>query len=787
MILLDLLHSGKDYVVTTLLGQDGRKMQDTGFFPYFYLIVEAEKALEQVKKVRVNGQPARAIEQVKKLNLERGRMAEVDALKIVINHPRDMGEWREAVKPFGERREMDIPFVRRYMIDHELAPLVEVVQNPKEEGVKSFVRGKEEIHNLKVLAFDIETLGKSPTEIGNDPISMISVWGKGLEKVITWAQFERDKKKEDWLEIVNSEAEVIKTFVRMVNEYRPEVIVGYNSDAFDWPFIQKRAEKLGVTLMFGGHDIKFVRRGKGMAPCLPGMNPIDLYVFVKNLLAPYMQSETLDLNTVSQELVGEGKVQIGGVKGMQEAWNKNPAKLFEYSLQDSKVTYLLAHELLPMIYELAKTLGQPLFDVARLAPGQTVEWLLIREAVRRGMLIPERPKNEVFAERMAASYVGAFVKEPLKGLHKRIAVCDFRSLYPTIIISHNISPEMMNCNHPECRKNSIEGVCFCKKEEGFLSGVMKDIFEERMRLKDSMKGLKKEGKEHEWKIVKTRQNALKLILNSFYGYLGFPGSRWYTLEAARAITAWGREYIKQIMEMAEKEGFTVIYGDTDSIMLGYEEVKELEDFERKVGEFMEKVNAHLPEPMKLELEGFFRTGLFVTKKRYALMGIDGSMVVKGLERVRRDWSPLARKAQEEVLRLVLNDRVDEAVGFVKEKVNELRRKEVPMEDLVITTQLTKLPEHYATINPHVKVAKDLRKMGEPVVPGMLVEYIVTPGSGKAGESISSRAVWAEIAQDYDVDYYVENQLLPVVSRILQVFGETEQSLKSQQSGLGSFM
>jgi len=771
VILTDIYYSGKDKVVTTLVGRGGRTMKDAEFLPYMYVIVESSKAIENIKNLKVGMKHAEKIEVVKKLNLNK----EVDAVKISLRHPKEVNEWRSAVKPFGERREYDIPFVRRYMIDHDLAPMVEVKED--------FTRGKKEIEKMKVLAFDIETLSKSPTDIGGDPITMISVWGEGVKKVITWADTGGAGNIPEWLQTEKNEASMIKAFIRLVNEYKPEVIVGYNSDMFDWPFIAKRAEKLGITPMFNGRALGFVRRGRGTAPYLPGMNPTDLYIFVRNILSPYLQAETLDLGTVADELIGETKTDIGGSDGIQEAWNdpEKRRRLFEYSLQDAKVTYNLAEKIMPMIYELSKIVGQTIFDTSRLPSGQMVEWLLMRAAFKRNMLIPNKPKSEIFSERYAQRYVGAFVKEPIKGLHHRIAVCDFRSLYPTIIMAHNISPDAVGCDHKECKKNSPEnGVHFCTKKKGFMPELMESIFNTRMEVKASLKKLKKGSKE--WVLAKAKSNALKLILNSFYGYLGFAGSRWYTLESAQAITAWGRKYIKEIMKVAESEGFTVIYGDTDSVMLNYPESHSDADFEDRVGDFMKRVNDSLPKPIQLDLEGIFKTGLFVTKKRYALMGKDGSLIVKGLERVRRDWSPLARKVQDRVLRLILSDRVEDAKTFVKEKVKELRAGKIPIEDLIITTQLTKMPEDYATIAPHVKVARDMRKAGEPVLPGMLIKYVVAPGSG----TISSRAVWAKEAKEYDVEYYINNQLIPPILRLMEVFGESERSLKAKQAGLDGF-
>ncbi len=748
VILLDVGYRGSGDVKVVLYGR-GEVFEDGSFRPYIYIVPRDGKLPE-------------GAEEVERIDLNR----KVKVWKVFFRHPKEVPRKREELKELGELREADIPFVRRYMIDKGLLPLHEVV-------LPEVKPGKKEAHELRVLAFDIETLTDEGTGVGDSKIIMISLFGEGFEKVITWGQ-----EAAKGVTVVENEAEMIREFVAAVEAYGPEVIVGYNSDGFDWPYLRRRAEKLKVPLKINGSPLQFVRKGRDNAVRIEGLVNIDLYIFIRNMLSQYMQSESLTLNAVAEEFLGKEKVQIGGAMGIEEAWHGDIEKLYRYSLQDSKLTYLLALEILPILYGLAKIVGQTIFDAARMSSGQMVEWLLIRKAFGEKMLVPNRPKYEEAAERRAVRFEGAFVKEPIKGLHKPIAVCDFRSLYPTIIIAHNISPDTINCGHRGCRKNRAPtGVWFCTDKEGFIPKTIRSIFEERMALKARMKELKKGTVE--WKVAYTRQTALKLLLNSFYGYMGYSNARWYDIEAARATAAWGRDYITRIMRDAAMHGFTVVYGDTDSVML----TSDSSEFERDVRKFLKEINAKLPDPMRLELEGIFRSGVFVTKKRYALMRKDGSLVVKGLERVRRDWSGLARKSQEEVIRLVLQGKVGEAKEFIKGLVKKLRAKEVPIEELVIRTQLKKRIESYEQQAPHVKVARKLRAMGKKVTPGTVIEYVVAPGS----RSISDRAVPASVAKDYDADYYIENQLLPAVSRIFEALGGDIEELRMKQAGLSQFL
>jgi DNA polymerase I len=247
----------------------------------------------------------------------------------------------------------------------------------------------------------------------------------------------------------------------------------------------------------------------------------------------------------------------------------------------------------------------------------------------------------------------------------------------------------------------------------------------------------------------------------------------------------GREYIQETIEKAEEQGYEVAYGDTDSVFLKKDNIKE------DIHDFVEDVNEDLPGFMELEFEGFFKRGFFTStdsgegaKKKYALLGEDGSMKITGFEQVRRDWSPIAKETQKKVLEYVLNERVDEAVELVKDVIQRLREGEVPPEELRIYTTLTKPPEEYDSTAPHVEAVKKAKERGDSIEAETTVSYVVTRGSG----NISSRAELTKYAEDYDAEYYIENQIIPVSLRVLKVFGYTEGQLlgKGRQSGLGRF-
>lgn len=211
-----------------------------------------------------------------------------------------------------------------------------------------------------------------------------------------------------------------------------------------------------------------------------------------------------------------------------------------------------------------------------------------------------------------------------------------------------------------------------------------------------------------------------------------------------------------------------------------------QEIQEKVDNFLFSVNQELPPGMELEFEGFYERGFFVTKKRYALIH-DDKIVVKGLELVRRDWAPVAKKTQEKVMMAILKDgSPKKAAKIIKEVIDRIKNGEIPIEDLVIHTQLTKNPDKYQQMAPHVLAAKKAIKRGRKVGRGSIIRYVVVKGKGP----ISQRAEPLEDADvaNYDPSYYIDNQVLPEISRIIDSLGYSHDEIvhKQKQSNLDAF-
>ena len=776
---------------------------DKNFVPYFYVIPKKGNDIEEkLNKIQVerNKEISSVVgtEKVKKRFLGK----DVDAIKVFVRLPRDVPIIREVIKDWEileSVNEYDIIFKKRYLIDKRITPFAateaegEFVKQRSKVPVlvADNIEQKEEtsLESPRVLGFDIETYNPKGKAIDFDknPIIMISFYGEKYKKVITWKKF---KTKLDYVEFVDSEADLIERTKEIIKDYKPDILTGYYSDEFDLPYIIKRANKYKVKLDLGldFSELK-VKKGKRSNIDIVGVNHLDMFKFVKKVAGLSLDIFSLSLDNVSSQLIGEKKVEVE-LDELANTWDNEPEKLepyCEYNLHDSFLVYKLAEKLMPNLMEMVKIVGMPIPDLVRVGFSQLVESYLLKQAIAFKEIAPELPHHSELGKRRMQTYKGAFVFEPKPGLYKEIIVFDYRSLYPTIISSHNIDPGTLNCSCCEGKNIvPIEGnkkYWFCSKKKGFLPTVLEDLVKRRMRIKEMIK-------RNASPVLEARSQALKLLANSFYGYLGFSMARWYSWESARSTTAYGRFYIHKVIDDAKKEGFNVLYSDTDSVFLALDGKTK-----KDADTFREKINMELPGLMELEYDGFYPRGIFVSakagksgaKKKYALVNPEGKLKIRGFETVRRNWSPIAKKVQENVLTIVLKeDNPEKALKYAKKNIEDLRKNKVLLEDVTIHTQLQKDIDDYDAIGPHVAIATKMRNKGISVGPGSRIEFVIT----REGKRIRDKARMPdEVNQsDYDPEYYINNQVIPAVEKIFEVLGYSKDDFAAskEQNKLSKF-
>jgi DNA polymerase elongation subunit (family B) len=271
--------------------------------------------------------------------------------------------------------------------------------------------------------------------------------------------------------------------------------------------------------------------------------------------------------------------------------------------------------------------------------------------------------------------------------------------------------------------------------------------------------------------------------------MGFAGSRWYCSTCLQVMYHLVRTKIQELIKKFEDFGYHIVYGDTDSCFVKFENIN-------KLGTDVDKINATLPSDMHLELENIFKSAIFVkarggdkaAKKKYAMLDYTGNLKIKGFEYVRRDWCNFVKTTQKKVLELILESQDSkQAVEFVKSRIVELQTKTISNDDLVIRSILHKNISNYKTSNPAVGAIEKVQDENYVFKNGDLVEYIIT---NKPTKSISSKAVIKEFVEekDYDIDYYLKNQLIPAIHPILEVFGITKDELlnSKKQKGIKDF-
>lgn len=551
---------------------------DRNFLPYFYVVgCDADKVKNVVVRTSEGVVTPLKVEEVKAKSLGKP----IKALKVYTKHPQHVPKLREEIKKFAEVREADIPFAYRYLIDKDLACMDGIRIEPiavREGVLRAYeVRRVERVERrefppLKIFAFDCEMLAQFMPDPEKDPIIAIAVKCGDYEEVLH-----------------GNEREIIKRFVNLIREFDPDVIVGYNQDSFDWPYLKRRAEKYGIRLDVGRDrsEVSF----RGGRPKVAGRLDVDLYDIAMKI--PDVKIKTLKKVA---EFLG-AKVDEEDIEGrdIYKCWIRGEReKVFRHALNDVRTTYRLALELLPMHYELSKMVKLPLDDVARLGRGKQVDYFLLSEARKINEIAPNPPEIE-------ESYEGAFVLEPARGLHENVISLDFASMYPSIMVNFNISPDtLVKGKCEDCYVAPEVGHKFRKSPDGFFKRILTMLIERRREIKRKMKELNPDSEDY--KLLDIKQQTLKVLTNSFYGYTGWNLARWYCRECAEATTAWGRYFIRKAVKIAESRGFEVLYGDSvsgDTVVYTNRGAKKIRELFEKVDYEINGKEYFVPKDLKV--------------------------------------------------------------------------------------------------------------------------------------------------------------------------------------------
>ncbi len=720
-------------------------------------------------------------------------------IKITLYNPQDVSKLRDLL--LSERMvesvyEADILFKYRFMVDNNLHGMQWMELQP--ERVRT-TTSKFPVYNtasiepldiqktapLKYMSVDIECSsldeGRMPNE-NFDPIIMISIAFdpsfKGKNTLVLVAK-RVSAENVSWFQ---SEKDMLEEFVAITQAFDPDIITGYNINGFDMPWLIKRAQK---------NDVKFdiprserqVSMKKGLYPeyIVPGRIVIDPFQILKR--DPWQKFARYDLNTVSKVLLNDEKhhIEYGEISALWNGSNDDVVRLVEYARKDVVLAMRLVKEkgMLDKFTEISKISGLLMQDTFG---GQTkrIETMMLYEFKKRDFVMPFANRKENSEQ----SLKGAIVLEPQKGLHSGncTVVLDFRSLYPSIMRTFNISPDTLLIN--ETGEDiphyvSPSGAKFVKQElrEGIFPDILAKLMQARSDAKDAMKSAEGDLK----KTLNARQLALKDLSNSMYGFTGYTRARLYVLDIAASITAYGRENIENTTKIIKEKypDVEVTYGDTDSLFLKVptDQLGEA----KKIGEEMASyVSSQLPGYLELVFEKVYKTFLILAKKRYVGWRFDYSnnqwldkMDMKGIETVRRDWCPLVSEVMSDVLSIIIKENdVKKAIENTKTIINNLRNNQVPLEKLTVIKGITRSIGDYKAMLPHIELAKKMKLRDPATAPnvGDRLGFVIIKGN----ELISKRAEDPEYVVknklQIDSDYYIQSQLLPPLERIFVSLG-----------------
>jgi DNA polymerase delta subunit 1 len=608
----------------------------------------------------------------------------------------------------------------------------------------------------------------------------------------------------------SDERELLRSWGKFFRSTDPDLLIGYNIVNFDFPYLINRAAILGVEdfpywgRMIGSKlrmkDTTFSSKAYGTRDSkeitIEGRVQFDLLQAVQrdHKLSSY------SLNSVSAHFLGEQKEDVhhSAISELQAGNAETRRRLAVYCLKDAYLPQRLLDKLMYMYnyIEMARVTGVPLSFL--LSRGQSIKVMsqILRKAAQRGLLVPHIPKKgQGDQAEGGVAFEGATVLDAKAGYYEvPIATLDFASLYPSIMMAHNlcystlVPPDAVGRIDAADLTKSPTGDVFVRanKTKGILPEILEELLSARKRAKAD---LKKAQDPLEKAVLDGRQLALKVSANSVYGFTGATVGALPCLEISSSTTSFGRDMIDQTRDLVLKRYNTangyaanadVIYGDTDSVMIKFN-VADLKEAMRLGEEAAEYVSATFIKPIKLEFEKVYYPYLLISKKRYAgLLWTKPEkhdyMDTKGIETVRRDNCLLVRQVIETCLRKILIDRdVPGAVEYVKRTISDLLMNRMDLSLLVVTKGLTQEADKYDNKAAHVELAKRMKERDPataPVVGDRIAYVIVKAAKNAKGFEKSEDPIYAlenNLPIDYQhyLDHYLDKPLCRIFDPIMK--------------------
>lgn len=633
---------------------------------------------------------------------------------------------------------------------------------------------------LSILSLDIET--SMPTASEPEQLYAIGFSGMGHKRVFMLG--ECSTVHPGWLEFFSDIPALLQAATDFVRQLNPDVITGWNVIQFDLRVLQRIYQLQRVPFTWGRNSEQItVRQGQNNLwfADVPGRVVVDGIDGLKNATWSF---ESFSLQYVSQALLGEGK-KIDDVDNRGQAitdlFQQDKIALARYNLQDCELVeaILAKTHLIEYLIKRSHLTGHALDRVG--GSVAAFEYLYLPKLHRAGYIAPNIGDGYD-----AVKAPGGFVMDSQPGLYQHVLVLDFKSLYPSIIRSFFIDPMGL-----------AEGLLFPAGDEHCVPGFNGGQFHrQRHLLPEIIRDLwqaRDEAKRHK---DAAASQAIKIIMNSFYGVLGSPGCRFFDVRLSSSITQRGHQIIQQSARLIEAQGYQVIYGDTDSVFVWLKDKHPASEADAVGAKLAADLNKwwrdylqsefQLTSCLEIQYETHYQKFLMPTirgselgsKKRYAGQKPGGDMVFKGLEAVRTDWTPLAREVQQHLYQAIFND--EPYQDYLLQVVNEVRSGQRDAQLIYRKRIRQPLSSYVRNVPPHAQAAKKLDeyRISQGLMPRYersgWVEYVMTINGPEPLENIQS---------PLDYQHYLDRQLSPVVDGILHFQGKDFAALINPQADL----
>ena len=614
----------------------------------------------------------------------------------------DSKQFQEETSNWADLLNQPVPKIRRMSLDIEVESEIGRIPDPKIADKKVTAIGFEGSDGMK----KIFVLRRDDVEEG-DPSE--------LDKEIELTFYEKDQEKK-----------LIEDAFELVKQY--PVLITYNGDGFDLPYLYNRAKRIGID-----DEKNPFYMMKDSATLNKGVH-LDLYRTFSNrafqIYAFGQKYTDFSLNSVSKGILEEEKMDYG-----VEIDNMTLYQIAKYCQNDAYLTYKLTSFnndlLMNLLVVITRIARMPIDDISRMGVSQWIRSLLYYEHRKNNFLIPRRDEIENKSAGVSndavikdKKYRGGLVVDPVEGIHFDVTVMDFASLYPSIIKVNNLSYETVRCPHEECKQNAVPQTSHwvCKKKNGLTSLIIGSLRDLRVNYYKSLS--KKENITDEQRQLYTVvSQALKVILNASYGVMGAEIFPLYFLPAAEATTALGRYIILDTIEKCKDVNIEVLYGDTDSLFVKNPTEQQIEDI---IG------LAKKDHGVELEVDKEYRyVVLSNRKKNYFGVTKKGKVDVKGLTGKKSHTPPFIKTLFYELLDILAEvqdkEQFEKAKKTVSDKIADyakrVQEKSIPLDELTFNVMISKAPSEYVkTVPQHIRAAKQLETIRE-IKKGDIISYV----------------------------------------------------------------